>query len=346
MFSIKTSRSVYVKIGILMFSAAFLLWLGYELFIPASSENYKLLIKIPKGTSVSAASNILTKNNLIKHPASLIILAKLLGKEHKIHAGEYWVSPSDSLLTILKTLEGKNGTALVKITIPEGLRLTQIADTLENKGLINKETFVDFINHQAKPMLSQKYHFLQQIPTRNIEGYLFPETYYFSKNTTPEKIADAFLTQFEKQIIPIWNKAVQENDPNTKRYTLHQLLTLASLIQKEAKIVSEMPLISSVFYNRLQKRMYLACDPTIVYAMGLTYKDVVHYKDLDIDSPYNTYRNFGLPPTPIGAPGIQAFSAALRPENTQYLFFVANKAGEHNFSYTYEQHLDIQKKLR
>ena len=147
------------------------------------------------------------------------------------------------------------------------------------------------------------------------------------------------LTQFNNQIYTPY-----KTNNKTYKYSFHQLTTLASMIQKESRINSEMPRISSVFYNRLKKRMRLESDPTVVYALGKTYKDKVYYKDLETKSPYNTYRVGGFPPTPIASPGTKAFKAALNPETTPYLFFVAQKNGYHHFTKTYKEHLAIQRK--
>jgi len=159
-----------------------------------------------------------------------------------------------------------------------------------------------------------------------------------------KQIVNMFLKQFDKTIYAYWkSNATTNNMP----LSFHNYLTMASIIEKEAKHAEEMPTIAQVFYNRIKKKMPLASDPTVIYALGLSTKGKVYYSDLKVNSPYNTYINKGLPPTPIGAPGLQAFKSALAPSPNAYLFFVANQqTGKHVFTKNYKDHLAVQRQMK
>jgi len=167
----------------------------------------------------------------------------------------------------------------------------------------------------------------------SLEGYLFPETYYFCMEEDPRKIAGEFLLKFEEKVLPIYRKEVKKND-----FSLHQIIILASIIEKEARVDSEKPIIAGVFYNRLKNGMKLMADPTIKYALGDFHQKLTR-EMLRYPSIYNTYLYPGLPPGPICSPGIESIKAAIHPAQVNYLYFVARGDGTHYFSQTYKQHL-------
>ena len=177
-----------------------------------------------------------------------------------------------------------------------------------------------------------------------MEGFIYPDTYYFAKGETLYTICDTFFNQFKRVILPLWESAPSQKGTPKQRFNFYEVLTMASIVQKEARHTDEMPKISSVFYNRLKKMMPLGADPTVVYGLGLTTKKLVTYKDTRSTSPYNTYKVFGFPPTPIASPGKKAFIAAIKPLTTPYYFFVARKDGYHIFTKTYAEHLAVQRK--
>jgi len=211
-------------------------------------------------------------------------------------------------------------TILHAVTIPEGYRITEIAALLETKGLVNAENFIQ----ETK---DEKLIKSAGISGNSLEGYLFPETYNFSKNTSERKII--------QRLLDIYHEKIKQHElrkrAQSSNLTFHQVMTLASLIEKETGIDEERKLISSVFHNRLRKKMLLQTDPTVIYAMA-DFDGNIRKKDLQVDSPYNTYRYKGLPPGPIASPGIKSIIAALEPSESDYLYFVSRKDGSHQFS--------------
>ncbi len=308
------------------------------LFIPPSFDSKNQVFNIEKGMSIDILTKQLHDKNLIRSKTFFKFFMKLRGLDRRLQAGNYQLNPNYNLFQTLDTLEGVGGVQLIKVTIPEGFSTRQISKRLEALEVISSANAFNTYIQNAKSKFDSEFVFLEWIPTENLEGYLFPETYLFAKNTSYKKITRTMLSEFEKRLLPIWKDAPKTEGSPKKRFNFHKVVTMASIIQKEATQEHEMATISSVFYNRLKKLMTLSSDPTVVYAMGLDTKPVVLYKDLKIDSPYNTYKYPGFPPTPIAAPGKAAFQAAVYPKNTPYLFFVSNKDGTHAFTKTYADH--------
>ncbi|NQY74971.1 MAG: endolytic transglycosylase MltG [Candidatus Margulisbacteria bacterium] len=324
--------------GIVLF-LVMMAWGVYATFIPMSKEKTLQEITIPSGATLRQISHILKSENLIRSQYLFLVYSKIYRLDHQLRAGVFSLSPSYALPRLVGILQEKEGAAsLVKITIPEGYLIDEIGNVLAEKGLAEKGAFLQAVA-TAKEDFNQKYPFLSKVPTSNLEGYLFPETYIFAKGVHVDTIVDAFLKTFQSKIMPIW-------DANKdKTLSLHEMVTLASIVQQEAYLVSEMPLISGVFHNRLKKKMLLASCPTVAYAMGDPHKRLLTYKDLEFESDYNTYRRRGLPPTPIASPGTKAFEAAMHPEKTSYLYFVSNQDGSHSFNTTLYQHHRRQQEI-
>lgn len=185
--------------------------------------------------------------------------------------------------------------------------------------------------------------FMEYVRHNDLEGFLFPTTYHFAKGLSAQAVAEHMLAEFQKRIIPLFENVKQD------RFTLRQVVTLASIVQREAAVVDEMPDIASVYSNRLLKRMRLEADPTVQYAMGRDKGEWfkgLRFKHLDIHSPYNTYRFFGLPKGPICSPGQKAVAASIAPAKTEKVYFVADLEGRHIFSETYAQHQAAIKKMK
>jgi len=297
-------------------------------------------VTIPKGASAQSIAGILKENGIIRYPLVFRIYLKTTGAEDDLRAGTFALSSEYSMTRIVRVLLEKEGAAgLTRITIPEGYTLTEIAQKLQNKGIIpNADAFVHYTNTQGKKIFKDEFSFLDQVPTSNLEGYLFPETYIFSKGAPRDQILRQFLSTFQKKILPIW-----QDKPH--RIGLHKALTLASIVEKEAYDRSEMPTIAGVFHNRLRRRMVLASCPTVGYAMGMPRKRFLTYEDIKFKSIYNTYQRQGLPPTPIASPGLLAFIATLKPKMTPYLYFVSNGDGTHTFTKTLKTHLKRQQEI-
>jgi UPF0755 protein len=223
---------------------------------------------------------------------------------------------------------------LYVVTIPEGYRITEIADLLEAKGLVDKTDFIEATrNRELLESLN--------IPSGSLEGYMYPETYKFSKAGGARRIVQTLLDTFKERVLQ--PERVQQAE--AMQFTFHEIVTLASLIEKETGLGKERKLISSVFHNRLAKKMRLQTDPTVIYAM-IDFDGNIRKKDLSIDSPYNTYKYFGLPPGPIASPGLESIQAALEPEESDFLYFVSRKDGSHQFSTNYKDHIRAVRKYQ
>jgi len=222
-----------------------------------------------------------------------------------------------------------NKVNIISVTIPEGYTNKELGQTLQKSGLV---TEADFIN-EAENWKDNNYWFLKGLPNdkHKLDGFLFPATYSFPKNSSSKTIINAMLRAFELNIKP--NKDYFTNS----KVNIRNIIITASLIEKEAKKEVDRPKISSVIYNRIKKNMPLQIDATILFIIG--HKDKLYNKDLGVKSPYNTYLNKGLPPSPICNPGIKSINAALHPSTTDYLYYVLNsKTNEHVFSKTYPEH--------
>ena len=293
---------------------------------PASTSPVEQVVTIEPGMTLRQVSNFLADRKLLDEPSAFVLYTYLQGKQNRIQAGEYRFSPSVPPWKILESLT--NGTAILyTVTIPEGYRITEIAELLEKKGLVNKEAFIT--ETRNKKLMKAL-----QIPSGDsLEGYLYPETYKFTKGVGAKKIVQTLIDTFRERV----QKPELMQQANAGKLTFHEIVTLASLIEKETGLGAERKLISSVFHNRLARKMRLQTDPTVIYAM-VNFDGNIRKKDLSIDSPYNTYKYFGLPPGPIASPGLESIRAALEPDHSDYLYFVSRKNGSHQFSTNYKDH--------
>ncbi len=290
----------------------------------ADQNNSKIIIIINPGQSVSITSEKLYNLGIIKNPEKFKLLSRINGLDKKLKAGEYELSSSMTPISILdRLITGK--VLLRRLTVPEGYNLYQIAALIEKSGLCSKE---EFLQSATNPLLTRK----MNLNTDTFEGYLFPDTYYFPKEIPPEKIITTMLKRFRSVLSPEW-----VNQAEKSGLSLHQIITLASIIEKETGASFERPIISSVFHNRLKKRMRLESDPTVIY--GITnFNGNITRKDLRTRTPYNTYKIRGLPPGPIANPGLEALEAALYPAKTSFLYFVSKRDTTHKFSTNISDH--------
>jgi UPF0755 protein len=291
----------------------------------ASNDDTPITFEIHPGMTLKQVSLELSKQGLIRSPKIFQAIAYIQHKEKKVMVGEFSLSPSMLPTDIILQITSGN-TILYPVTIPEGYRITEIASLLHTLGLAERKVFMR--QTQDKNLIRSL-----KIPTDTLEGYLFPETYYFSKFTPETKIIQKMVETFrEHTLTPSLLK-------KAKKSTLswHQIITMASLIEKEAGLDSERKIISSVFHNRLRKNMRLQTDPTVIYAIE-NFDGNIRKRDLKIDSPYNTYRYKGLPPGPIASPGIKSIEAAISPIKSDHIYFVSRKDGSHHFSRTLIEH--------
>lgn len=307
-------NTLKIFIIILIFLVGMTIWgLNYKI-------EYNQVVEIKKGQSISKALQELPVSNnfLFK------IYLKFKNQGRNIKAGYYELHGKYSIISLVKVLEtGKDKVYI--FTIPEGYSLEQIVNKLEADKRIDKNKFYEELNNIKD--------FPYPTPNGNFEGYFYPETYSFPEYFKEKDIIKEILGEFLKKF-PIEKYADKED--------FYKKLIMASIIEKEAVKADEKPLIASAFYNRLEKNMTLSSDATVNYLFGYS-KRRIYYKDLEIDSPYNTYKYKGLPPAPIANPDIKSVDAAFNPLKTDYLFFVAKGDGYHHFSETYKEHLEFQR---
>jgi UPF0755 protein len=291
----------------------------------ATSENTDTVaIQVNAGQPFKITTDNLYAQGLIHSPFRFNLIARLKGYDKKLKAGEYLISRSMSPLIILEKLK-KGEVRLYKLTIPEGFNIYQIAELIEKADFANKADFIKAATDAA--LVRQK---LVQADT--FEGYLFPDTYFFPKNISVQKIIITMVDRFWSVFKPEW-----KNQAQAQGFTLHQVVTLASIIEKETGAPFERPIISSVFHNRLKKKMRLESDPTVIYGIQ-DFDGNLTRKHLATLTPYNTYRIKGLPAGPIANPGQASLEAALFPTHTPYIYFVSKKDRTHQFSTNLKDH--------
>ena len=296
----------------------------YMLYQGAPEGEFKEIL-IQRGSSIAQVTQTLQENNIVTHPLLFKGLLRFTKGEKRVRAGEFRFHSGMSAIDALKVLYF-NEPIVHQITIPEGYSVKQIAEVLSTARLVDSQNFLDKALSAA---YAKKYNF--QSP--NLEGYLFPDTYTFSRVDREDKIIDQMVQNFIKKT----GGSILKDAAQKIGMTLESVVTLASIIEKETANTTERPLVSSVFHNRLKKGMRLQSDPTTIYAIP-DYKGNITKADLLRYHPYNTYTIPALPPGPIASPGLAAINAALAPAQTDYLFFVAGPDGGHVFSRTYGQH--------
>ncbi|MDD2365435.1 MAG: endolytic transglycosylase MltG [Desulfuromonadaceae bacterium] len=303
---------------------AFLLFFTFCLFTSPGSGSVVYDLSFPSGSGIKKLAIELKKAGVIRSSWHFVILTRLKGNSHKLKAGEYRLNDGMTPDTILSKIVSGD-VDYRKFTLPEGYSTYQAAELLEQKGYFNKE---DFLKKCRDKLLLAK---LGLKEAASAEGYLYPATYNLPKLCSPEQLLDQMIGQFNKEFYNITKGEVLE--PVSR----HNIVTLASIIEREAVSSEEKCIISSVFHNRLRVGMPLQSDPTAVYGIR-NQPGKVSKTDIQITSPYNTYLNRGLPPGPIGNPGRDSMLAAMNPAKTDYLYFVARKDGTHQFSRTLEEH--------
>ena len=294
-------------------------------------------VSIKDGDGARKIADELQEAGVIQSARLFRVLVAFMGIENELIAGDYEFDKGTVTLTAIERIH--NGiTAPVMVTIPEGLRVEEVANLLDEKGVVSKDDFMKAARaDHSEPFLANG------AGGGDLQGYLFPATYGFSRNVSGEEAVQQMLKAFNDRV-------VTEVEPElaTSGLTLDQVIILASIVEREAVKPEERPLIASVFINRMKLGIPLQADPTVQYALANDPKNVALYgywkkalslADLQVDSPYNTYVNPGLPPGPIACPGLDSIRAVLRPARTNYLFFVAKDDGSHAFAETMEEHL-------
>jgi len=290
----------------------------------ASPSGPPARVVVPQGASFRAATDSLARAGVIGNPTLFRLYAKVRGADRNIKAGTYLLRRGSSWGSVLTALrEGKG--LMHTVTIPEGYTLSQIIPLVARVLQVRADSVIAAARDTAH------LHRLG-VPTPTLEGYLFPDTYMFLPGTPARVAVTAMVRRFEQVWRPEWTARLDTMD-----MTRHEVVTLASIVEREAKRPEERPVIAGVYRNRLRDGMRLEADPTVQYARGI-HTNRVLFKDLDVDSPYNTYKHAGLPPGPIAAPGAASLRAALYPAEVPYKFFVAYPDGRHVFTIDFAQH--------
>ena len=291
---------------------------------PGESPAIVFTLEVPPGSNLRTVTQHLQENRIVRDDGKFILLATLMRASGNIQAGEYQFSSDMTPLQILNKLVSGD-TLLHQVTIPEGYNMYQIADLLHQKIEADPEEFLRAARDTG--LLAEL-----GIRAKSMEGYFFPDTYYYPKGITEQAIIRTLVNNFRKMVT---EEMIEK--ASSRGMTLHEVVTLASLIEKETSDGKERPLISGVFHNRLSKRMRLESDPTVIYGLK-NFNGNLTKKDLQSYTPYNTYRIRGLPPGPIANPGLESIRATLYPEPSDYLFFVSKNDGTHYFSATLKEH--------
>src|SRR5437763_3507288 len=287
---------------------------------------------IPRGASFAQATDSLAGAGLVGYPKLFRLYGRVVGGDRNIKPGTYLLKHGTPWSDIISALNGGHG-LVNTVTIPEGYTVAQITPLLARTLRVPPESVTAAVSDTA--LLARL-----DVPNKTLEGYLFPDTYAFPVGTTARQATREMVYAFERRWRPDWDSSLSELKINR-----NDLVTMASIVEREARLPEERPVIAAVYYNRLKRGMLLQADPTVQYALGHHVGRVL-YKDLTIDSPYNTYVHKGLPPGPVASPGVASLAAAATPANVPYLYFVASRAGHHEFRMTLEQHTDAVREVR
>ena len=318
----KIKNIFYIILILSVTAVSTALMLFFNLNSPANITDIQN-ITIEKGMTLRTTAKVLKEKNLIKNSDYFIIIGYLFDKK-VIKTGSYRIYPDSSSIDILNIVT-KGQVITRKVTFPEGYNIYQMAKALEEAGICDEKSFLKYAKDKD---------FLKSIGINSsiAEGYLFPDTYVFAEGADPREIINHMYSKMIKVI-----KEVAAKSPQPV-YNLQKMLILASIIEKEAVIKSERRKISAVFYNRLKKGMRFDSCATVWYAIGKYEGGHLTHRDLQVNSPYNTYINTGFPPTPIGNPGKSSIEAAFNPDSTPFLFFVSRNDGSHYFSVSLRRH--------
>jgi len=293
-----------------------------------TENDQQVNIEIPKNSSTIDIAGRLESKGLIRNALAFRIYARYHDIDGQFKPGTYLLNPAMTLEEITGLLiKGPDDT--IKITIPEGFTVAQVAELLAQKGVAKKDDFIRLADGEWN------HPYLGDIPAgeNRLEGYLFPDTYHVTPATSPEKLVQMMLDRFASVI----NEHNYIKLASDRGLTLHQAVIIASMVEREARVAGERARIAGVIFNRLEMGMPLQIDATIQYVLDKP-REILLYKDLEIDSPYNTYKHAGLPPGPIACPGWPSLQAVIEPEEHDFLYYVAKPDGSHAFSRTLQEH--------
>jgi UPF0755 protein len=324
MTDITRTRLVFISIG-LFFLVVVFFSLGFGLFLmsPADKGGADQVFIVKEGSSLKEVAGDLETRGLITNKTLFVLWTRVKGYGKDIRAGEYSLIPAMAPVQLLEILR-KGLVILYPVTIPEGFTRDQIADALAAKGLADKKRFLELT--RDKTLLRQ-----YGISGPTFEGYLFPDTYHFSRGMPTSAVLDTMVKRFKQVVNPLVDKSQGTG------MKFEEVVILASIVEKETGKPEERPLIASVFLNRLRLGMRLESDPTVIYGIE-NFDGDLKKKDLTERTPYNTYVIHGLTPGPIANPGLESIKAVMDPARTDYLYFVSRNDGSHHFSKTLAEH--------
>ena len=322
---------IVLGVGLVMLFSVFAFY-SIVLSWKISCAHPERLITIPRGASATAVADLLKEESCLENKSIFKLALTMTMKNRSIRPGRYNLKGISSIGQLVKVISSQSADR-IKVTLVEGWTVKQFADELNNQLQIDSFEFI---------RLSQDYDFIQtlNLDTPSLEGFLFPDTYILLKTYTEAEILRILVNQHQHNFSQLLQKF-----KSVRRMNMREMTVLASIIQGEAVYNDEMPIISSVYHNRLNNNMLLQADPTIQYIIPGKPRRLYN-KDLDIDSPYNTYKYKGLPPGPINNPGLAAMKAAIMPTETDYLYFVSNGKGRHIFTRNNEEHNQAKLKLK
>ena len=290
---------------------------------PTAALHDQVEIYIPAGSGLKGIQQILADSGLLKKDLRFRLLARLMGKANRLRAGEYLIARGTPPFQVLQILAAGR-TIQRSLTIPEGANIFQVADLMAAQKLAEPKSFL-------KVCRDRSFISTLGIEADSLEGYLFPDTYIFERGTPIKDMVRVMVRRGDA----VWQELTSATGPLAM--TRHQILTLASIVEKETADPDERPLIARVFLERLKRNMLLQTDPTVIYGLD-EYSGRLHRKDLEEDHPYNTYLHKGLPPGPIANPGRSALESVLHPASEVFLYFVSKNDGTHYFSKTLKEH--------
>lgn len=313
----------FIAIGVLIVGASY--------YVPNYMLPYEdTYVLVKDDMTAKEIADDLHDKGLVAHPTLFRLAAVVTGNAGELKKGEYRISTNMSIHEMLMKITSGHSEA-EQVVIPEGYTVRKIAKLLDERHIVTEEEFLAAANDTSLLYPYMKGNRKVSFVT---EGFLFPDTYFIPTEATGEDIVKMMLKNFDDHLPDDMKKEIGKTN-----MSIYQFVTLASLIEKEAKFEQDRPLIASVFFNRLQKSMKLQSDASVSYAMG-SYKTSYSLDEIEYDSPYNTYRYAGLPPGPICNPGVECMMAILEAPKTEYLYFVADKDGHNHFAVTYDEHMN------
>lgn len=306
---------------------------------PAETPPPPITVSVEEGQGVREIGEALEDAGVIESAVQFRVLVSLMGYDRILQAGDYELEADMPALEVIYRLR-RGLVSPLFVTVVEGWRLEEIADALDEGGVISRE---EFLETAVAGDFADEFEFLRRLGAlTSLEGYLFPATYFYGRDDAAEDVIRQMLKAMDENF-----SEDLRNEAQASGLTMHGVLTLASIIEREARVAEERPIMAQVFLARLRRGIPLEADPTVQYAIGLDPESVKEFgywktelttEDLEVDSGYNTYRNNGLPPAPIAAPRLDSIKAVIEPADTNYLYFVAKPDGSHAFAETEEEH--------